>query len=182
MNAPPGAVAPAKTAPLHLVVMGVSGCGKTLIGSAVAQLLGLAFIEGDELHPPRNVALMAAGTPLTDADRVDWLAAIAARLSLAQAAGQGLVVSCSALKRSYRDGLRAACPGLRFVHLQGSAALLHQRMLARTGHYMPASLLVSQLATLEPPAADEDAISVDIGPPPDHVAATVLAHLQAAAP
>ena len=168
--------------PLHLVVMGVSGCGKTLIGSAVAQVLGLPFIEGDELHPPRNVALMAAGTPLTDADRADWLATIAARLSLAQAAGQGLVVSCSALKRSYRDGLRAACPGLRFVYLQGSAALLHQRMLARTGHYMPASLLASQLATLEPPAADEAAISVDIGPPADHVAATVLAYLQAAAP
>ena len=176
----PSAAPPAT--PLQLVVMGVSGCGKTLIGNAVAQLLGLAFIEGDELHPPRNVALMAAGTPLTDADRADWLATIATRLRLAQAAGQGLVVSCSALKRSYRDGLRAACPGLRFVYLQGSAALLHQRMLARTGHYMPASLLASQLATLEPPAADEAAISVDIGPPPDHVAATVLAHLQAAAP
>ena len=168
--------------PLHLVVMGVSGCGKTLIGRAVARTLGLPFIEGDELHPPRNVALMAAGTPLTDADRADWLATIAARLGSAQAAGQGLVVSCSALKRSYRDLLRGSCPGLRLVHLHGSPALLHQRMLARTGHYMPASLLASQLATLEPPAADEDAISVDIGLPPDTVAATVLARLQATAP
>ena len=174
--------AAAPATPLHLVVMGVSGCGKTLIGNAVAQVLGLPFIEGDELHPPRNVALMAAGTPLTDADRADWLATIAARLGSAQAAGQGLVVSCSALKRNYRDGLRASCPGLRFVHLHGSAALLHQRMLARTGHYMPASLLDSQLATLEPPAADEDAISVDIGPKPDQVAVTVLARLQATAP
>jgi gluconokinase len=162
--------------------MGVSGCGKTSIGRALAQALALPFIEGDELHPPRNVALMAAGTPLTDADRADWLAAIAARLGGAQAAGQGLVVSCSALKRSYRDVLRSACPGLRFVHLQGSAALLHQRMAARTGHYMPASLLASQLATLEPPAADEGAISIDIGPPSDHVAATVLARLQTTAP
>ena len=171
----------AAATPLHLVVMGVSGCGKTLIGRAVARALSLEFIEGDELHSPRNVALMAAGTPLTDADRADWLATIAARLGQAHAAGQGLVVSCSALKRRYRDRLRAACPGLRFVHLHGGASLLHQRMLARTGHYMPASLLASQLATLEPPAADEDAISVDIGPPPDQVAATVLAHLQAAA-
>ena len=177
-----GAGPSAQAAPLHLVVMGVSGCGKTLIGRALAQALGLQFIEGDELHPPRNVALMAAGTPLTDADRADWLATIAARLGQAQAAGQGLVVSCSALKRSYRDVLRASCPGLRFVHLHGSAALLHQRMLARTGHYMPASLLASQLATLEPPAADEGAISVDIGPSPDQVAATALARLQAAAP
>ncbi|MBC7729416.1 MAG: gluconokinase [Microbacteriaceae bacterium] len=162
--------------------MGVSGCGKTLIGRALAQALALQFIEGDELHPPRNVALMAAGTPLTDADRADWLATIAARLSWAQATGQGLVVSCSALKRRYRDLLRSACPGLRLVHLQGSAALLHQRMLARTGHYMPAALLDSQLATLEPPAADEGAISVDIGPPPDQVAATALARLQTTAP
>ena len=162
--------------------MGVSGSGKTLIGRALAQALALQFIEGDELHPPRNVTLMAAGTPLTDADRADWLATIAARLGQAHAAGQGLVVSCSALKRSYRDVLRSACPGLRLVHLHGSAALLHQRMLSRTGHYMPASLLDSQLATLQPPAADEGAISVDIGPAPDQVAATALARLQATAP
>ncbi|MDO9285745.1 MAG: gluconokinase [Aquabacterium sp.] len=158
--------------------MGVSGCGKTSVGRQLAQALGLDFIEGDELHPPRNVALMAAGTPLTDADRADWLATIAARLGQAQAAGRGLVVSCSALKRSYRDRLRAACPGLRFIHLHGPAPLLRQRMGARTGHYMPPSLLDSQLATLEPPAADEAAISLDITPPTPQLVAAALVQLQ----
>jgi gluconokinase len=167
----------AHTPPLQLVVMGVSGCGKTSVGRRIAQQLGLAFVEGDELHPPRNVALMAAGTPLTDADRADWLAAIATRLGQAHAAGRGLVVSCSALKRSYRAQLRQACPGLRFVHLHGDTGLLRQRMGARTGHYMPASLLDSQLAILEPPGADEAAIAVDIAPPTEQVVATVLAHL-----
>ncbi len=175
------AVALSRTAPLHLVVMGVSGCGKTSVGRQVAQAMAIEFIEGDELHPPRNVAQMAAGTPLTDDDRADWLATIAHRLGQAHAAGCGLVVSCSALKRRYRDVLRAQCPGLRFVHLHGSAALLHQRLSARTGHYMPPSLLNSQLATLEPPDADEGAIGVDIDPSPDQVASTVLARLQSTA-
>lgn len=178
----PDTAAPPGLAPLQLVVMGVSGCGKTSVGRQVAQILGLEFIEGDELHPPRNVALMAAGTPLTDDDRADWLATIARRLGGAHVAGRGLVVSCSALKRRYRDVLRAPCPGLRFVHLHGNAALLHQRLSARTGHYMPPSLLDSQLATLEPPGADEGAISVDIAPPSDQVAATVLSRLQSTAP
>lgn len=169
--------AAARAVPLHLVVMGVSGCGKTSVGRRLAQQLGLAFVEGDELHPPRNVALMAAGTALTDADRVDWLAAIAARLGQAHAAGLGLVVSCSALKRSYRAQLRQACPGLRFVYLHGETDLLRRRMAARTGHYMPASLLDSQLAILEPPGADEAAIAADIAPPTEQVAATVLAQL-----
>ncbi len=167
--------------PRHLVVMGVSGCGKTSVGRQLAQALGLAFIEGDDLHPPANVARMAAGTPLTDADRAGWLAEIGRRLAAAHTAGQGLVVSCSALKRSYRDGLRAACPGLRFVHLQGAPALLRQRLQQRSGHYMPASLLDSQLATLEPPAADEAAISLDIQPPTAQVVAAALARLQASA-
>jgi carbohydrate kinase (thermoresistant glucokinase family) len=171
-----------RAAPLHLVVMGVSGCGKTSVARLVAGALGIEFIEGDELHPPRNVALMAAGTPLTDDDRADWLATIASRLGQAHAAGRGLVVSCSALKRRYRDVLRAPCPGLRFVYLHGSAALLHQRMSARKGHYMPPSLLDSQLATLEPPAADEGALSVDISPSPDQVAAIVLARLHTTSP
>ncbi len=162
--------------------MGVSGCGKTSVACQVAQALGLEFIEGDELHPPRNVALMAAGTPLTDDDRADWLTTIAHRLGEAHTARRGLVVSCSALKRRYRDALRAPCPGLCFVYLHGSAALLHQRMSARTGHYMPPSLLDSQLAALEPPGADERAFCVDISPPSDQVAATVLARLQATAP
>ena len=167
--------------PRHLVVMGVSGCGKSSVGRQLAQALGHAFIEGDELHPPANVAKMAAGTPLTDADRAGWLAEIGHRLGQARAAGIGLVVSCSALKRSYRDGLRAACPGLQLVHLHGSADLLRSRMRARSGHYMPASLLDSQLATLETPAADEAAIIIDITPSTDQVAAAALAQLRATA-
>ena len=162
----------------QLVVMGVSGCGKSSVGAGLAQALGVEFVEGDLLHPPHNVALMAAGIPLGDEDRAGWLASIGQRLGRAQAAGQGLVVSCSALKRRYRDGLRAACPGLRFVYLHGPAALLRQRMAGRSGHYMPASLLDSQLATLEPPAADEQALILDIGPGSAEVVAAALAELQ----
>lgn len=172
------AAAPAPATPLHLVVMGVSGCGKTSVGRQLAQTLGLDFIEGDELHPPRNVALMAAGTPLTDADRAGWLAAIADRLGQAFADRRGLVVSCSALKRSYRDQLRAACPDLRLLHLQGDAVLLRARMAARSGHYMPPALLDSQLATLQPPGADEAAITLDITPPTAQVVAAALTRLQ----
>ena len=167
-----------KAPPWLLVVMGVSGCGKTSVGRQLASALGLDFIEGDELHPPRNVALMAAGTPLTDVDRADWLATIATRLGQAQADGRGLVGSCSALKRRYRDLLRAACPGLRFIHLHGPAALLRQRLDVRTGHYMPPTLLDSQLATLEPPAPDEAAITLDITPPTPQLVAAALAQLQ----
>ena len=175
-------VAAAAARPLRLVVMGVSGCGKSSVGRRLARALGLDFIEGDELHPPRSVALMAAGTPLTDADRADWLAEIAARLGAAHTAGRGLVVACSALKRSYRDVLRAPCPGLRFIHLHGTPELLRQRVKARTGHYMPPSLLDSQLATLEPPGADEDALAFDISRPSTQVAAAVLARLQQTTP
>ncbi len=147
-----------------IVVMGVSGAGKSRIGRALAEALQVPFIEGDELHPPRNVALMAAGTPLTDDDRSGWLDAIAERL--AQAAGQGgAVVSCSALKRAYRDRLRAAAPALRLVHLHGEPALLRTRMQARADHYMPPSLLQSQLDTLEPPQADEHPIRGDAAEP-----------------
>jgi carbohydrate kinase (thermoresistant glucokinase family) len=175
------AAASAHQPPRHLVVMGVSGCGKTSVGRQLAQALGSGFIEGDELHPPANVARMAAGTPLTDVDRAGWLAEIGRRLGQAHAAGTGLVVSCSALKRSYRDGLRAACPGLLFVHLHGSADLLRQRLQKRTGHYMPPSLLDSQLATLQPPAPDEAAITLDISPPTAQVVAAALGQLQATA-
>jgi carbohydrate kinase (thermoresistant glucokinase family) len=166
------------TPALHIVVMGVSGCGKSTVGAQLAQALGLDFIEGDALHPPRNVALMAAGTPLTDADRAGWLAEIATRLGRAQAAGQGLVVSCSALKRSYRDLLRAACPGLRLIHLHGTPDLLRARLQARSGHYMPPSLLASQLDTLEPPAADEAALVFNIHLPADQISAAALAQLR----
>ena len=170
---------PTPTTAPQIVVMGVSGCGKSSVGAGLAQALGVEFVEGDLLHPPHNVALMAAGIPLGDEDRAGWLASIGQRLGRAQATGQGLVVSCSALKRRYRDGLRAACPGLRLVYLHGPAALLRQRMAARSGHYMPASLLDSQLATLEPPGADESALTLDIGPSTAEVVAAALAELQA---
>lgn len=161
-------------APLHVVVMGVSGCGKSTVGLGLAARLGLRFVEGDSLHPPRNVALMASGSPLTDADRADWLAALACELRQAATEGHGLVVSCSALKRRYREVLRGAAPGLRLVHLQGSLAVLRQRMDQRRGHYMPPSLLDSQLATLEPPGADESALALDIDRPAEQITEAAL--------
>jgi len=167
--------------PALVVVMGVSGCGKSTVGRALAGRLSLRFIEGDEWHPPRNVALMAAGTPLTDDDRRDWLQALAGQLASAAAQGQGLVLSCSALKRSYREQLRSSAPGLRFVHLHGSPDLLAARMATRPGHYMPPSLLPSQLDTLEPPAADEQPISLDIALPPEALVAAALVQLEAIA-
>ena len=167
--------------PARVVVMGVSGCGKTTVGRALADAAGWRYVEGDELHPPANVALMAAGTPLTDGDRQAWLETIAALLGEAATRGEGLVVSCSALKRRYRDLLRAAEPALRFVHLHGPEALLSERMAARRGHYMPASLLQSQLATLEPPAPDEAALGLPIGPAPEALAAVAAAWLRACA-
>ena len=173
-------VAAPTTAP-QVVVMGVSGCGKSTVGAQIAQALGLDFVEGDTLHPPQNVALMAAGTALTDADRAGWLAAIADQLSQAHAAGRGLVLSCSALKRSYRDLLRSACPGLRWVHLHGQPGLLRERLQARKGHYMPSSLLDSQLATLEPPSADEAALCFDISRPAASISVDALSQLRSQA-
>jgi carbohydrate kinase (thermoresistant glucokinase family) len=164
------------TAP-RLIIMGVSGCGKSTVGERLAQRLGVPFLEGDALHPPHNVALMAAGTPLTDADRADWLDAIAARLSALQA-HEGLVVSCSALRRVYRDRLRAATPELHFVHLHGDHTLLAARIGQRQGHYMPPALLASQLETLEIPTHDEGALSLDITEPADTLVAHIEHHLQ----
>ena len=160
---------------LRVVVMGVSGSGKSTVGRALARLLGLPFVEGDSLHPPRNVSLMAAGIPLTDADRQGWLQAVA--VQLAEAQQQGVVVTCSALKYSYRELLRASAPDLRLVHLVGEPAVLAQRMSSRAGHYMPASLLQSQLDTLEPPGVDEGAITVDIDAPVDQIVDRLQAQL-----
>lgn len=159
-----------------IVVMGVSGCGKSTLGLALAEALGVPYIEGDALHPPRNVALMAAGTPLTDADRAGWLDVIGERL--AQAGDAGAVVACSALRRIYRDRLRAASPGLRLVHLHGDPALLAERIGQRTGHYMPPALLPSQLQTLEPPDPDEAAITLNIAQPPEALVRRALQALR----
>ena len=163
-------------APL-VVVMGVSGCGKSTVGQLLAEWLHAGFVEGDELHPPENVARMAAGVPLTDDDRRGWLLSIAQRLSAARDAGLPMVASCSALKHSYRDLLRSASSQLAFVHLHGERALLEERMNARAGHFMPPSLLASQLATLEPPSADERAITFDAALPPTQIAAEAAAWL-----
>ncbi len=156
-------------APL-VVVMGVSGCGKSTVGRLIAKRLACEFLEGDDLHPPRNLERMAAGIALTDLDRRDWLKAIAEQLADAHAARYGLIVSCSALKRSYRNQLRTASNDLAFVHVHGSVEVLEARMRSRTGHFMPPSLLASQLQTLEPPGADERCLTLDAALPAEQIA------------
>ena len=164
------------------VIMGVCGSGKSLIGAQLARELDIEFLEGDGLHPPHNVKRMAAGTPLTDDDRHGWLIAIATRLREAKHAGVGLVVSCSALKRSYRDLLRSVgATDVRFVYLAGSRALLAERMAQRRGHFMPPSLLESQLAILEEPSPDEHAWVCDIRAAP-HAIVVDLVTRTASAP
>ncbi|WP_261620963.1 gluconokinase [Pseudarthrobacter equi] len=162
--------APAKP---RVVVMGVSGCGKTTIGDLVARQLGVPFLDGDSLHPVENVAKMAAGTPLTDEDRWPWLATVGAEL--ANAGDGGMVLACSALRRSYRDAIRQQAPDTVFLHLHGSKEVLTARTEGRSGHFMPPALLESQLATLEPLAADEAGAVVDIAAPVDEVVASALA-------
>ena len=157
------------------VVMGVSGSGKSLIGAMLGRALDIAFVDGDDLHPQENVQRMAAGIPLTDDDRHGWLVAIAARLRVAKHAEIGLVVACSALKRRYRDLLRSeGDAAVQFVHLEGEAPLLAQRLAQRRGHFMPPALLESQLATLERPAPDEGAWVVDIRDTPDAIVADLV--------
>jgi len=158
------------------VVMGVSGSGKTTIGPRFAAAVGVAYLEGDELHPRSNVQKMAAGIPLTDADREPWLRLIAARLREAKETGTGLVVASSALKRRYRDLLRSAGdPDVRFIYLKGSKPMIGERLAVRLGHFMPATLLDSQFAILEEPAPDEHAWVADVGRPIDTVVADLVA-------
>ncbi len=150
------------TLPHSLVICGVAGAGKTQLATALAQQLGAPFQEGDELHPPANIAKMAAGTPLDDADRAPWLDAIAAVVAGWHAAGTLGIVSCSALKRAYRDRLRAAGP-IGFVFLAIDTDLARARLVARAGHFMPTTLVASQFAALEPPAAEADVVTLDAG-------------------
>jgi len=144
------------------VVMGVSGSGKTAIGLALARALGVEFIEGDDFHPEENVKRMASGIALTDEDRAPWLRSIAARLRAAKGADAGVVVSCSALKRSYRDLLRDEAGDVRFIFLKGARALIAERLATRSGHFMPPSLLDSQFAALEEPGSDEHVWECDV--------------------
>jgi gluconokinase len=163
--------------PVVLVLMGVSGCGKTSVAARLADRLGWPFVEGDALHPPANVAKMAAGQPLTDADRAPWLATIADRVDAWLGAGESGLVTCSALKRAYRDVIARRGTGVVFVHLRGSRETIATRLAARQGHFMPSSLLDSQFATLEPPTPDEPAIAVDVGPEPAALADEIVARL-----
>jgi gluconokinase len=146
--------------PRAIVVMGVSGCGKTSVGQALAARLGARFVDADDFHPPSNVEKMRAGVPLDDADRAPWLARLNAVMRHAVARGDSVVLACSALKRGYRDMLGRRLPGLRIVHLSGSRELIASRIAARQHRYMPASLLASQFDALEPP---QDAVVVDVG-------------------
>lgn len=146
-----------------IVVMGVAGSGKTTIASGLAKRLEVAFVEGDALHPHSNVEKMAGGMPLTDEDRWPWLRAIGVTMESERRAGHGVVVSCSALKHAYRDCIRSMVHGpVRFILLNGPRDLIALRMAGRKGHFMPPALLDSQLATLEPPGEDEDAVTLDI--------------------
>jgi gluconokinase len=152
---------------IRWVVMGVSGCGKSTVGQALATVNGVGFVEGDQFHPEANVAKMSAGVALNDDDRAEWLQTLRAQIREARERGEGLVISCSALKRRYRDLLREGDPALRFAHLNGPKELIAARMQARVGHYMPTSLLDSQFRDLEPLQADEAGITLDIRIPPD---------------
>ncbi len=158
-----------------LVIMGVSGCGKTTTGRTLADLLHADFVDGDDLHPPANRAKMAAGHPLTDADRAPWLTAVGAWIDARIAADELGVIPCSALKRRYRDALRR--PEVAFVYLHGTYDQIAQRLRERSGHFMPPALLDSQFADLEPPRADERALWVDITPPASEQAATIASAL-----
>jgi gluconokinase len=157
--------------------MGVSGSGKSTVGALLADALKVEFLEGDSFHPPANVQRMAAGIALTDADREGWLRTLADRLGQAERQSRGVVLSCSALKRRYRDTLRTQASDLAVIFLAGSRDTLAQRLAGRTGHYMPPSLLASQLEALEPPQPDEHALTLDIAQAPKALVSDALTWL-----
>ena len=157
--------------------MGVAGSGKSLIGAALAHALDVRFVEGDDFHSLKNIAKMSAGIPLTDEDRSGWLRSLAYRLRYASEAGVGVVIACSALKRSYRDVLRNGSPDVQFIYLEGSRRLIAERLARRGGHFMQASMLDSQLAILEEPAPDEHAWVCDVALPPQRIVDDLVARV-----
>ena len=158
-----------------LIVMGVSGCGKSTVGALLGERLGVPFIDGDDLHPQANKDKMRAGQALDDADRRPWLAAIGGAVAGSLEAGSPMIVACSALKRAYRDLLRESVPGVVFVHLAGDATTIAARLAARSHEYMPATLLASQLATLEPLQDDEPHLVVDLRHTPEAMVERIAA-------
>lgn len=162
-----------------VVVMGVSGSGKSTIGALVARDLGVPFTDADDLHPMANIEKMASGVPLDDDDRQPWLEIVGTTLADAARAGTGLVIACSALKRRYRDTILASAPQVRFVHLHGTREVLAARTEGRTGHFMPTSLLDSQLASLEALDPDEPGIVVDIDRPVGEIIDDAVSQLRA---
>lgn len=163
---------------LRIILMGVSGCGKSSVGAGLSQRLGIPYRDGDDLHPAANVEKMRAGHPLNDDDRWPWLDRVAAVLAV----DAPVIVGCSALRRAYRDRIRAGAGGpVQFVHLTGSRAVIAARMAARKGHYMPPTLLDSQFATLEPPGPDE-AIRMDVDQSLTRLISQILAVLKGPVP
>jgi gluconokinase len=175
----PPALAHTVTSPVIVVVMGVSGSGKSTVAALLAAGLGCQFQEGDDLHPPENVEKMHSGTPLTDADRMPWLRKIAAEIDGWRTRGECGVLTCSALKRPYRDIIIGDRRDVVLVYLKGSREIIHQRMVARHGHFMPVALLDSQFATLEEPTADEHPFIVGIGGKPADIAHDIVRQLEA---
>jgi gluconokinase len=168
-----------KNQPLHIVVMGVAGCGKSAAGTQLATRLGLPLIEGDDFHPAGNIAKMRQGLPLDDTDRAGWLHLLAAELARHP---DGAVLTCSALKRSYREILRTAVPALRFVHLALSQHQAMERVASRTDHFYPPSLVASQFEALEDPAGEPGVVVVDATQHVDEVVARAVRGLRAAVP
>jgi gluconokinase len=170
-------MAQSRSLPVALIVMGVSGCGKSTVAEKLGRHLGWPFRDGDSFHSPANVAKMHRGIPLTDEDRWPWLSAIAAWIAELRAQGAHGIVACSALKRVYRDALRDGHGDVRFVYLNGTKALIAARLAARKDHFMPPSLLDSQFAALEPPGPDEKPITVSIDQEPGGIVADALKQL-----